>query len=237
MKFAYLLLLPAALSLTGCVHMESTGPMQKETKSFDLDKSEIVRAELHMGVGEMRISGGAAKLAEANFEYNIPSWKPSVEYTSTGFRGNLKIEQKSSSKGSFGDSQKNLWDVKFTDTVPIDFDFKFGVGEATLNLGSVNIRSLELHMGVGEVKMDLRGKPKKDYTVNIRGGVGEATIHLPKDVAIVAEAKGGIGGIHTTGLTEEGGRYVNALYKRHDAPVTIRLDVKGGVGAINLYAE
>jgi len=86
------------------------------------------------------------------------------------------------------------------------------------------------------VKMDLRGTPKKDYSVNIRGGVGEATIYLPKDVAIVADAKGGIGGIHTTGLKEEGGRYVNENYKKH-APVTIRLDIKGGVGAINIYAE
>ena len=33
-----------------------------------------------------------------------------------------------------------------------------------------NVRSIELHMGVGEVKLDLRGKPKKDYSVNIRGG-------------------------------------------------------------------
>ena len=120
--------------------------------------------------------------------------------------------------------------------MPIDFDFRFGVGEADINLGSANIRSLELHMGVGEVKLDLRGAPKKDYSVNIRGGVGEATIHLPKDVAIVVDAEGGIGSIHTTGLKKEGGRYVNENYKKH-APVTVRLDIKGGVGAINLYAE
>src|SRR5262249_27748996 len=156
-----------------------------------------------------------------------------VEYSSTGFRGNLKIEQKANSKGgSWGGKYKNLWDVKFNDTVPIDYDFKFGVGEASLNLGSTNVRSIELHMGVGEVKLDLRGKHKKDYNVNIRGGVGEATIYLPKDVALVADAKGGIGGIHTTGLSEDGGRYVNELYKKHNSPVTIRLDVKGGVGAI-----
>lgn len=236
------LLLPAActallLSTTGCGHIEETGPLVKESKSFDLDKSEIVRAELRMGVGELKVSGGSAKLAEANFEYNVPSWKPSVEYTSTGFRGNLKIEQRSTSKGAFGDSQKNRWDIKVNDNVPIDFDFKFGVGEATINLGSASIRSLELNMGVGEVKMDLRGSPKKDYSVNIRGGVGEATIYLPKNVGIVADAKGGIGGIHTTGLVEDGGRYVNEQYRKHTSPVTIRLDVKGGVGAINLYAE
>ena len=226
----------ATLAITGCVPMESTGPLERLSQSFEMDKSEIVRAEFRMGVGEMKITGGSSKLADVNCEWNVPSWKPSVEYSSTGFRGTLKIEQRSSSKGSIGGGQKNRWDVKVNDTVPIDFDFRFGVGEADIKLGSANVRSLELHMGVGEVKIDLRGAPKKDYTVNIRGGVGEATIYLPKDVAIVADAKGGIGGIHTTGLSEEGGRYVNQLYKKH-APVTVRLDIKGGVGAINIYAE
>lgn len=231
-----LLLSIPLIAITGCVQHEPAGPLQRESASFELDKSEILRAELHIGVGEMKVTGGSPKLAEATFEFNIPSWKPIVQYSSTGFRGNLKIEQPSSSKGSFGGDQKNRWDIKVNDTVPIDFDFKFGVGEADLRLGSVNIRSLDLNMGVGEVKIDLRGNPKKDYSVNVRGGVGEATIYLPKDVAIVAEAKGGIGGIHTTGLKEEGGRYVNDLYKKH-APVTIRLDVRGGVGAINIHAE
>jgi hypothetical protein len=222
--------------LAGCGHVEPAGPLERLSKSFDLDKSEVVKAEFHMGVGELRVSGGAAKLAEVNCEWNIPSWKPTVDYSSTGFRGTLKVEQKSSSKATFGDHTKNRWDIKMNDSVAVDYDFKFGVGEADIKLGSANIRSLELNMGVGEVKMDLRGAPKKDYSVNIRGGVGEATIYLPKDVAIVAEAKGGIGGIHTTGLKEEGGRYVNENYKKR-APVTIRLDIKGGVGAINLYAE
>lgn len=231
-----ILLSAFTLAITGCVHMESTGPLEKLSKSFEMDKSEIVRAEFHMGVGEMRVTGGSAKLADVNCEWNVPSWKPSVDYSSTGFRGTLRIEQKSTSKASIGGDHKNRWDVKVNDTVPIDFDFRFGVGEADIKLGSANVRSLELHMGVGEVKMDLRGAPKKDYSVNIRGGVGEATIYLPKDVAIVADAKGGIGGIHTTGLSEEGGRYVNQLYKKH-APVTVRLDIKGGVGAINIYAE
>jgi hypothetical protein len=222
--------------LVGCGHMESAGPTERLNKSFDLDKSEIVKAEFHMGVGELKVSGGAAKLAEVNCEWNVPSWKPTVDYSSTGFRGTLKVAQKSSSNASFSDQTKNRWDIKMNDTVAVDYDFKFGVGEADIKLGSANIRSLELNMGVGEVKMDLRGNPKKDYSVSIRGGVGEATIYLPKDVAIVADAKGGIGGIHTTGLKEEGGRYVNESYKKR-APVTIRLDIKGGVGAINLYAE
>ena len=54
-------------------------------------------------------------------------------------------------------------------------------------------------MGVGELKMDLRGTPKHDYNVDIRGGVGEATVHLPRDIGVYATGSGGIGEIHLKG--------------------------------------
>lgn len=211
--------------------------MQHETKDIELDKSEILKLDVRLGVGELKVSGGAKKLVEAAFDYNVPSWKPDVSYSSTGFRGNLRIEQRSDRGTSMGGNQKCTWDIRVNDAVATDFDFKFGVGEATLNLATANIRSLTLNMGVGEAKIDLRGKPTKDYNVEVRGGVGEATIQLPKDVAIVAEAKGGIGGIETRGLMKDGDRYVNDAYRKRTSPVTIRLDVKGGVGSINLIAE
>jgi hypothetical protein len=42
----------------------------------------------------------------------------------------------------------------------------------------------------------LRGEPKRDYNVQVHGGVGQATVYLPRDAAISATAvKGGIGEI------------------------------------------
>ena len=66
-------------------------------------------------------------------------------------------------------------------------------------------------------------------------GVGEATIYLPHDVGISARAEGGIGEISTKGLVDRNGRWINA--SQENSPITIRLDVKGGVGQINLIAE
>ena len=90
-------------------------------------------------------------------------------------------------------------------------------------------------MGAGTIRLDLRGKPTKDYTVRIRGGVGEATVYLPRDVGISASASGGLGDISVTGLRKSGDRYVNDAEGR--APVRIRLDIQGGVGSIKLIAE
>ncbi len=89
--------------------------------------------------------------------------------------------------------------------------------------------------GLARIDLDLRGKPTKDYSVRIRGGVGEATVYLPKDVGISASASGGLGEISVTGLRKDGDLYVNDA---HDtAKVRIRLDIQGGVGSIKLIAE
>jgi predicted membrane protein len=90
-------------------------------------------------------------------------------------------------------------------------------------------------MGVGELNMDLRGRPKNDYSVRIRGGVGEATVRLPSDVGVSAEAHGGIGDISARGMRQEGSRYYNEAYGR--AKPTIRLDIQGGVGSIKLISD
>jgi hypothetical protein len=71
--------------------------------------------------------------------------------------------------------------------------------------------------------------------VNVHGGVGEATIYLPEGVGIEAHVKGGIGDIHAPGLEKREGRYVNDSYGR--AKTTVRLDIEGGIGQINLIGN
>lgn len=222
----------AAWLLAGC-HKEPTIATQRETKVIELDKSEQTRVELRMGVGELRVSGGAQQLAEADFTYNVAAWRPDVEYHSTGTRSDLKISQRQSVSTS-GDAE-NRWNIRLNDNVPMDISTHFGVGKAEMDLGNLTLRSVDLEVGVGEVKMDLRGNPSRSYDVHIKGGVGEATVRLPKDVRIIATAAGAVGDINVDGLVKQDGRWINP--GRENSPVTIRLDVKGGVGEIHLIAE
>jgi hypothetical protein len=226
-------LISAALTFSACGHLAPAGPEQHESRSIDLDKAERVRAELKMPVGELEVRGGAPKLLDADFTYNVAAWKPDIRYSSTGTAGDLILEQRGPTASS--GNTKNRWELRFNDSVPLDLRVEFGAGEARLNLGSLNLRSVNIEMGAGTLGMDLRGAPRQDYSVRIRGGVGEATVHLPKDIGISAVASGGIGDISVTGLRKDGNRYVNDAYER--AGVRIRLDIQGGVGSIRLIAE
>lgn len=228
------LLLVAPFFLTGCaLDFAPSGPLQRETKTIERDNAELVKVDLKMGAGELRVDGGAAKLMDADFSYNVPSWKPDVRYNNTGVRGYLTIEQPTTSK--VAGQNHYIWDLKLNNDVPVDLRVHFGAGEAKLNLGSLSLRSVEVDMGVGEIKIDLRGEPKRDYDVHIRGGVGEATVYLPRDVGVYADASGGIGGVKATGLKKQGSHYVNDVYET--SKVKIHLDVRGGVGSINLIGS
>lgn len=224
----------AALMLSGCSgHFTPAGPQQHESRSVDLDKSERVRVELKMPVGELDVRGGAQKLLEAEFTYNVAAWKPEIRYRSAAGTGDLTLEQHGPTSSS--GNAKNRWDLRFNDNVPLDLRVHFGAGEGRLNLGSLSLRSVNLEMGAGTLRVDLRGTPSKDYSVRIRGGVGEATVYLPREIGISATASGGIGDISVTGLRKSGDRYVNDAYER--AAVRIHVDVQGGVGSIKLIAE
>jgi N-terminal domain of toast_rack, DUF2154 len=217
--------------LAGCSANVVTGPPQHQRKVLDLDKSEMTRVDLKMDAGELHVGGGSPKLLEADFDYNTPGWNPQVDYHSTGVRSDIEISQ---GPGAVSHG-KNDWTLKFNDSVQMDFVVRMGAGEAHLNLGSLDLRSVSMELGAGEVEMDLRGNPKRSYDVKVQGGVGQATIRLPPNVGISATAAGGLGDINVRGLEQRNGRWINPHHEND--PVTIHVDVKGGVGQIDLVAE
>jgi hypothetical protein len=224
----------AAVVLSGCeVNIDSGGPPQHFDKSIDLDKAEMGRVEIKMGAGELTVQGGSSKLMEGGFDFNVPSSKPAIQYNRSSFRDEVVIEQPSGFHGSSNSTYK--WDIHLNDKLPLDLVTHLGAGEAHMNLGTMNLRSVEVHMGVGQVELDLRGNPPHDYNVEIHGGIGQAVVHLPSTVGIVANASGGIGNIDVHGLEKHNGHWTNSAYEH--SPVTIHLDVKGGIGNITLTAE
>ena len=201
--------------LGGCgFESAATGETHNETLSFDLDDSKTVRVGMRMGGGELRVKSGTPKLMEGKFTYHVPNWKPVVDYKAGS--GELTLSQPGYSS-SFGNTVNN-WDVTLNGDVPLEITANLGAGEANLELGKMNLSRVELNIGAGKMSVDLRGEPKRDYTVQISGGVGETVVHLPKDAGISATATKGIGDISTDGLENRNGVWVNP--DRIGAPVS-----------------
>jgi hypothetical protein len=230
MNRAFAPLLGALLCLTGCVIHTATGPTEHDYKVIERDSADSLNATIHMGAGNIRIGSGTEKLVRADFDYNVPDWKPEVRYSS----GTLSIVQPSSHSPHIGNSRYD-WDLRFNREVPLDLKVQFGAGEAHLDLGSLTLRRVDVQMGVGSMNMDLRGPVKNDYDVRIQGGVGEATVYLPADAGVDAEASGGIGDIKVQGLRHEGSHYFNDAWQK--AKYSVRLNIQGGVGSIKLISD
>ena len=77
-------------------------------------------------------------------------------------------------------------------------------------------------------------KQGKDFDIKIRGGVGQADVRVPQDIGVVAEAKGAIGEVTVHGMRKRGDRWYS--YGYDESPVTIRLDIKGGIGTIRIVS-
>jgi hypothetical protein len=200
----------------------------------DAGKVESVAAELHMGAGELAVDGGSEKLLDAEFAYNVPSWKPVIRYDPSSFRGRLVIEQKSGT-ASIGQT-KNNWNLHFNEKIPLDLTLHLGAGESHLNLGRLNLRRVTVHIGAGQINLDLRGGEfRHNFPVEIHGGVGECVVHIPKGVGASAEVRGGIGGVQAHNFSKRDSRYYNDAYS--SSQVKIEMQIHGGIGSVQLFAD
>lgn len=219
----------ATLTAVGCVRYERRDT--SESKTVELGAAKEVRVEVEMGAGELRISPGGAKLLDADFHYNVAEWRPLVKYDVSGSHGYLSVRQPPV-RGFSAGNQENRWDLRLNDQAPMDLKVNVGAGEGTMKLSGMRLHRLEIGIGAGELKIDLRGPWDDNLDGSIRGGVGQATIHLPREVGVRVRASGGIGGINAQGLHKDGDSYTNDAYGK--SPVRVRLDVQGGIGEINL---
>ena len=233
-----IVVLAATALLAGACGTQPGGPqvgkMHHESEAVDPKNADSARARLEMGAGELNLTGGADKLMEGKFAYNVSDLEPKVSYEVSGKKGELVVEQ-GSAKGvglSGRARARNEWDISMNDEVPTDLVVRLGAGESDLDLDSLTLTGVDVRMGAGKTTVDLTGDYARDFDATIEGGVGEATVLLPSEVGVKAKAQGGLGKINAKGLKKVGGSYVNDAYGESDTDLSV--EVKGGVGEINL---
>ncbi len=210
-----------------------------ETRTIDAGGAASATVSVRMGAGKLRLSGGASSLMEAEFTTNLKRWVPEIEYRVVGERGRLMVRQRKGRRFFIG-HRRNDWDIRLARSLPIDLDLKLGVGESRLDLRGVDLASLDVDMGVGELRLDLTGPRTRDLEVRVNGGIGSARITLPRDVGVRVEVDGGLGSVSAPGFTKDGHRYVNGAFGRTAegrTAVAIRVKVDAGIGSIELREE
>jgi hypothetical protein len=222
------------ITLEGCgdFRPERPGPMETLPVSVPLGTAERSKLELNLAAGELNLTGGASGLLEGSLDYNVPSWKPEVRTSVVGSSTDIVI--KHPERHGIPGGGHIRWDLRVSDKVLLDVAIHAGAGKQRIELGDAKLRSVEVNIGAGQVDLDLRGRPTRDYDISVSGGVGQASVKLPHDVGIWAEAHGGIGNISVSGLQKKDGHWENDLYD--NAKVNVHVRVQGGIGEINISA-
>jgi len=208
------------------------GELIEDHHDVDLGRARSVNVRLKMSAGELFLQGGGDKLMEGYFQYNVESWKPEVDYSvSDGRQGRLNIEQESRRGIPFGDS-KNRWEIDLGEDVPLEIRIDFGAGEGHLDMRDLDLRRLDIDMGVGELTVDLSGRWETDVKVKIEGGIGSATLLLPEDIGVRVHVDGGIGSVDAHGMDKSDHTYTNDAYGRTE--VSIEVEIDAGIGSVDL---
>ena len=228
-RFGRLAMVAMGAFLSGCIGCK-VGDLRMESESVELGGAESAHVELEIGVGELRVSGGAKKLLEADFLYNVASWRPEVRYEVDGRQGRLSIKQPHK-EGSLGNT-RNEWNLALNNQIPMDLKIEAGVGKSNFDLGDLSLTRLDVQTGVGEATLDLIGDWKRNLDASIKGGIGQLTLRLPGRVGVHVEAQKGIGSIQVSGLKKEGDAYVNEAFQ--NSKVKLNFQIQAGIGEIRL---
>jgi len=230
------ILLLAALLLASCVSSDDVkvGELRTESKSVELGDAKSVRVKMVLGAGNLVVTGGAEKLLEADFTYNVAKLKPEVEFTD----GTLVIQHPDvNGYRSLQDIKdfRNEWDLHFNNDVPINLSLEMGAGTSDLQLAGLSLTGLDVKLGAGTCTVDLTGNWARDLDVTFDTGAANITMRLPKDVGVRVEVKAGLGRIEASGLKQNGYVYTNEAFGTSEA--TLHITIQAGIGQINLIAE
>jgi predicted membrane protein len=219
-----------ALGMIACGTGAPAGPVVHEHHTVERGAAARARVEIDMSAGELTVTSGATLLFEGDFDFNVPALKPAIAYAVDGITGALKVSQ-----GSASGNYENSWRLSLDETTPVDLHVTLGAGDAQLVLGRLNLQSLAIRFGAGDLILDLRGTPARSYSVSVEAGAGDTTIHLPASVGISARTSGLIGDSNVSGLEKRDGRWINA--RAEGSPVTIDLSVRHAIGDLRVLAE
>ncbi len=207
-----------------------------DSRSFPLHEAEKATIEIHFGAGQLNVSGGSMELAEIEFDYSTPRWKPEIEHSTIREEGFLRLRHPTTIFGFFHlGAIRNSWDIKLNNTLPLDLEIRMGAGKSDLKMGWLNLHRLDVKGGAGEVVLDLTGRWKIDCSITVEMGVGNLHLILPDEAGVRLRARTGIGTLDVGSLVQHNDAYINSHFGK--APVTLDINLKSGIGPVTVEEQ
>ena len=100
----------------------------------------------------------------------------------------------------------------------------------------LTLTGLSVQSGAGNVTLDLSGNWRNSLNANIKAGVGNLILMIPKSTGTIVYVSQGIGSVEVgSGLKSTGKAYINDAYGKSGANLSI--NIESGIGKIKLSLE
>ncbi|MDQ5825930.1 MAG: toast rack family protein [Chloroflexota bacterium] len=220
------------LALAGCGAESTVGAIQTARDSIEHGTATAAGVRIDIATGQLDLADGTNKLMEATFQYNVPGWRPKINYDVNRTPGTLSIVQPVDRNNlpALNGSTVNDWEIRLGNQVPLDLDLRLGLGDARIDFSNLKISGLRMDLGAGNVEADLGGNYRSNVDARITGGLGKLTLKLGDRMATRVTVTGGLGKVTAHGLSRDGEAYTNGIQSRYGLDVMI----ESGVGEITL---
>ncbi len=212
---------------------ERTWKTQQETLLQPIGQARSATIYLKMSSGDVNLSGGALGLLDGSVSYNIPAWKPRVNYDVVGHQGMLTVSQPAGAHSHFyNDAVQYAWDLRVNEELPTGISLGMHAGQANLDLAGTALTNLNVRMGVGNLKIDLSGNWQHNLAVSIEDHIGNVTVRLPAQTGVRVYVGHGLREVHAVNFKQNGNYYFNDAYGK--ARITVETRIDQDLGKINL---
>ena len=205
---------------------------QSESQSFELGEARSASVDLKLSIGHLTLAGGAVKLMEGEFVHEVNRLKPDWSYTVADGEGRLLIRQVCENVNNCDKRDRNIWNLRLRNDVPLKLKIDFGMGDSHLSLGGLSLQELNLNTGMGSSTIDLTGEWRGDLKAHIETGLGNVTVRLPRQLGVRVNVAKGLGRVHSQGMLRSGSAYTNDAYGK--SPQSLQIEVNCGMGSVFL---
>ena len=224
------------LAVGGAIAYVAVAPNAGATRTLDasgptgtLNQASL---EIDVGAATVTVSGSSSlggDLYRAHIEYSGP--KPDISLDQN--TGDLRISQNSSFV-TFFQNQRFKLNLELSSSVLWAIAANSGAATDTFDLGSVQVKSIELNTGASREEITL-GEPSGVVSVAINGGALTVHVHRPSGVAASVAVSGGAVSLDADG--KQSHSIGNASYDSPGfgtATDAYRIEVNGGACTVTL---
>ncbi len=215
-----------------------SGPHATRTVTEDLGGAKEVTVNLHMGVGQLRLTdlSDSSHLFEGSLNYPTGWSAPEVRYDVQGERGQLTIEGRNRTAWGFyfpGSPNGDDWQVRLSREVPLILDVDGGASSSSLDLRHLTVRELRIGSGVGRMEITFPAEGQ-NVVARVDGGVGELVLHIPETMPARIRIDGGLGGQQLASRFTRVGEHTYESASYAGAANRLDISIHGGVGSVRV---